>query len=374
MLLTAARVHTGSRVIAPGHVRVEGDRIVAVGPYDPALGVPDLDLGDVTLAPGLVDVHGHGGGGASYADDPVTAALTHRRAGTTTVVASLVTQTLDALEEQVRRLRPYVADGTLAGIHLEGPWMAEVYHGAHPVPLLRDPDPAEVTRLVDAGGGTVRQVTLAVERPGGVAATRALTERGVVTAVGHTDADHATTVAAIEAGATGATHLFNAMRPLRHRDPGPIVALMADPRVWLEIVADGLHVDPALVAYLFATHPDRMVLVTDSMAAAGFGDGDYRLGELDVEVRDGAARIAGTTTIAGSTLTLAKAVQNVVRFGVDPFVAVRAATLLPARYLGLDGVGEITPGARADLVVLDADHAVTAVMWHGRWWDGREPS
>jgi N-acetylglucosamine-6-phosphate deacetylase len=367
MLVTAARVHTGHEVLTPGYVRIDGLAITAVGPYDTTVGTPDLDLGDVLIAPGYVDVHGHGGGGASYAGDPETAIALHRRHGTTTIVASLVTQDLATLREQVERLTPYVTDRALAGIHLEGPWMSEKYHGAHPVPLLRDPDPSEVCGFVDASGGTIRQITLAVERPGGLATVRELSARGVVSAVGHTDADHATTVAAIEAGATGATHLFNAMRPIHHRAPGPIVALMADERVWLEVVADGVHVNPALVRYLFETHPDRMVLVTDSMAAAGSADGDYILGELSVEVRDGVARIAGTDTIAGSTLTLAAAVRNAVAYGVDPFVAVRAATLFPARYMVLAGVGELVPGAVSDLVVLDSAYEVRGVMRHGTW-------
>ncbi len=367
MLLTAARVHTGHALVSPGFVRIEGDRVAAAGPYDASMGAADLDLGDVTIAPGYVDVHNHGGGGASFPEDAALAAATHRAYGTTTVIASTVTQDLTTLAAQLRTLQPYVADGTLAGVHLEGPWLSEKFHGAHPVPLLRDPNPDEVAAIVDAAGGIVKQVTLAVERPGGIRAVEALTARGVVSSVGHTDATHPRVVEAIEAGATGATHLFNAMRPLRHRDPGPVVALLADERVWCELVVDGAHLDPAVVSYVFAVNPDRTVLVTDAMAAAGAADGDYILGDLAVEVRDGVARVAGTTTIAGSTLTLSRAVRNTVSYGVDPFIAVRAATLLPARYMRLAGVGELVPGARADLVVLDDSYDVTRVMWRGAW-------
>ena len=367
MLVTAARVHTGHELLSPGFVVVEGDRIVEVGVWSESRGAADLHLGDVTLAPGYVDVHNHGGGGASFTSDAELAAATHRSYGTTTVIASTVTQELGTLGHQVEGLRPYVEDGTVAGIHLEGPWLSELYHGAHPVPLLRDPDPGEVAGVVDAAGGTVRQVTLAVERPGGIGAVRVLAERGIVAAVGHSDATHPRVLEAIEAGATGATHLFNAMRPLRHRDPGPVVALMADERVWCEIVVDGVHIDPALVAYAFSVNPDRMVLITDAMAAAGAADGDYDLGDLSVEVRDGVARVAGTTTIAGSTLTMSAAVRNAVSYGVDPFVAVRAATLLPARYMGLEGCGELVPGAVANLVVLDDAYDVARVMWKGDW-------
>ena len=369
MLVTADRVHTGHELASPGFVRLQGERVVAAGPYRPAMGLADVALGDVLLAPGFVDVHNHGGGGVSFPEDAERAAATHSASGTTTVIASTVTQDLRTLAAQLDRLRPFVADGTLAGVHMEGPWLSEQFHGAHPVPLLRDPDPTEVAAVIDAAGGIVRQVTVAVERPGGLETVRVLAERGVVTAVGHTNADHATTVAAIEAGATGATHLFNAMRPLRHRDPGAVLALLADPRVWCELIVDGVHLDPALVSYVFATHPDRTVLVTDAMAAAGSADGDYVLGELAVEVRGGVALIAGTSTIAGSTLTLSAAVRNAVAWGVDPFVAVRAATLLPARYMGLADVGELVPGAWADLVVLDEGYGVSRVMVKGSWLD-----
>ncbi len=367
MLITAARLHTGHELVSPGYVEIDGDKVVSAGVYDASRGAADVDLGDVTIAPGYVDAHNHGGGGVSFPQDAALAAATHRSYGTTTVIASTVTQDLDTLAAQLDMLRPYVLDGTLAGVHLEGPWLSEKFHGAHPVPLLRDPDPAEVAAVVDGGRGIVKQVTLAVERPGGIASVEALTERGVVSSVGHTDATHPRVVEAIDAGATGATHLFNAMRPLRHRDPGPVVALMADERVWCEMVVDGVHIDPALVSYAFSVNPDRMVLVTDAMAAAGAEDGHYILGDLEVEVSDGVARVAGTTTIAGSTLTLAAAVRNAVSYGVDPFIAVRAATLLPARYMRLSGVGELVPGASADLVVLDEQWDVRRVMWKGTW-------
>jgi N-acetylglucosamine-6-phosphate deacetylase len=311
-----------------------------------------------------VDVHSHGGGTASFSTDPRTALMAHLRTGTTTQIASLVTETYDDLEAQVRMLTPYVDACELAGIHLEGPWLSEKYHGAHPIPLLRDPEWSAVERLLDAG--PVRMVTVAVERTGGIEACRRMAERGVVAAIGHTNADYDAAVLALAAGASGATHLFNAMRPLHHRQPGPIVALLAHPTAALELIVDGVHTHPALVKYIADTHPDRIVFVTDSMAAAGADDGDYILGTLAVEVRDGVARIAGTDTIAGSTLTLSKALTNAVRYGVDPLVAVRAATIQPARWLGLDA-GDLVVGGRADAVVLDETWTVTRVLRKGEW-------
>lgn len=381
--LRAARVFTGSQVVAPGEVIVDGDRIVAVGaaegsgagrsglghPASPAGGIGAeqvVDLGDVTLAPGLVDVHNHGGGGAAFTQDAATAAALHRRHGTTTVVASLVTQSLAELHRQVLELAPLVRSGELAGIHLEGPWLAEAFKGAHPAEMLRDPAVSEVAALLDAGAGAVRMVTIAVEKPGALEAVRLMAQRGVVAALGHSDCTYEQAVAAIEAGVTGATHLFNAMPGLQHRTPGPVLALLADQRVWCELIVDGVHLRPELAAWVMSVS-DRVVLVTDAMAATGCADGDYMLGDLPVTVDAGVARIAGTDTIAGSTLVLSRGVQVAIQAGVDPWVALRAATLNPARYLGLTGVGELGPGAWADAVVFGPDWSVEQVMYRGAW-------
>lgn len=367
-LISAERLFW-SEGIAPGWLEIGQGRILATGKGRPPR-TADLTLTGL-VSPGFVDVHSHGGGGASFvtADpQPVRRVLAaHRAHGVTTMVASLVTAEPDVLEAQVRNLAGLVATGELAGIHLEGPWLSEAHHGAHPVPLLRDPDPLDVARLVEAGAGAVRMVTIAPERPGALESIRFLAERGVVAAIGHTAADYQQARAAIDAGAKGATHLFNAMAPLRHREPGPVLATWEDSRVWLELIADGVHVDLALVRFVADTAPQRVVLVTDAMAAAGADDGDYRLGELPVEVRQGVARVAGTATIAGSTLTLDRAVRNSVAAGIDLEVALRAATEAPADYLGLTGVGRLAVGTAADLVVLDDDLAVSQVMWRGDW-------
>lgn len=351
----------------PGHVVIDDGRIIDVGDTIPT----GADVEHVTgiLAPGYVDVHCHGGGGQSFVTtDPATARTVleaHRRHGVTTMVASLVTGGLDDLHAQVACLSGLVETGELAGIHLEGPWLSPRYKGAHPEHLLRDPDIADVAALLDAGAVTM--VTIAPEREGAMDAIALLAARGVVAAVGHTAADYDTSVAAIEAGATGATHLFNAMAPLGHRQPGPVLALWADDRVNLELIMDGVHSRPELVKFVFDTQPDRVVLITDAMAAAGSADGSYVLGELPVTVTDGVARITGTSTIAGSTLTLDRAVRNAVAAGVPLMVALRAATSRPADYLGLPDVGRIAPGARADLIVLDDDLEVRRVLWRGRW-------
>lgn len=370
MLLTADRIlFPDADSPVAGHLEIEGETIVAATPGPSLRRAVDHVTG--IIVPGYVDVHSHGGGGASFiTEDPAAAHQVldaHRRHGTTTMVASLVTGSIPALKRQVATLAALVESGDLAGIHLEGPWLALKYKGAHPPQLLSDPRPEAVEALLEAGRGTVRMVTIAPERAGALESIRLLAAAGVVVAIGHTDADYDRCCAAIEAGARGATHLFNAMAPLRHRDPGPVLALWADPRVHLELIADGVHVRPELVAFVMATEPHRVVLVTDAMAAAAGEDGDYVLGELPVEVRDGIARIAGTDTIAGSTLTLDRAVRTCVAAGVPLAQAVRAATEVPADYLRLADVGRLAAGKRADLVVLADDLTVTRVMHRGSW-------
>ncbi|MDR0847683.1 MAG: N-acetylglucosamine-6-phosphate deacetylase [Propionibacteriaceae bacterium] len=388
MILRARAMLTPTGLVKNGWVRVEGDRIVDASsagerpPDETVVGagvhsVTEVNLAgegvvdvDGVLSPGFVDVHSHGGGGTNFGDgvdQARTVLATHLAHGTTTMLASLVTGSIETLETQIRALSALVETGELAGVHLEGPWLSEHFKGAHEESLLVDPDLDDVTRLLDACTDVVRMVTIAPEKPGALDAIALMTSRGVVVAIGHTGADYDEALAGIAAGARGTTHLFNAMPPLLHRRPGPVLACWADPRMWVELVCDGVHVHPDLIAHVARTKPDKVVLITDAMAAAGFTDGDYLLGALPVEVRDGIALIAGTTTIAGSTLTLDKAVRTAVRAGVPLEVALRAATCNPADYLGLSHVGRIAKGLFADFVVLDDDCNVTRVMRHGQW-------
>ncbi len=232
---------------------------------------------------------------------------------------------------------------------------------------LRAATPDAVAALLEAGAGTIRQVTLAPELPGAAEAIRTFVDAGVAVAVGHTDADAEATRAAFEAGATILTHAFNAMPPLHHRAPGPVGAATADPRVTLEVIADGVHVDPELIRILFAAAPGRIALITDAMAAAGARDGRYTLGELEVDVVDGVARVAGTSTIAGSTLTQDAALRVALKAGIDLPSAVDALTRAPAEAIGVDDrLGILREGFAADAVLLDAALAPRAV-----WLDGR---
>jgi N-acetylglucosamine-6-phosphate deacetylase len=325
-----------------------------------------------TLVPGFVDLHCHGGGGASFTsadpDEIARAAAMHRARGTTTMHASLVSAAYDDLIDQIRALSPFVDDGTLHGIHLEGPWISPAYCGAHDPLTLRLPDPDEVARVLDAGGGRIRMVTLAPELPGALESIRVIVESGAVAAIGHTAADGEVARAAVDAGATVATHLFNAMPPLLHRDAGPVGVLLADPRVTCEVIGDGVHLEPEVVALALSAAEGRGALVTDAMSAAGAGDGDYRIGTLDVVVRDGVARLRDGGSLAGSTLLMDSALRRAVRLADRSLEqASRAASLTPARAMGLADRGALAVGQRADVVVLDADLQVMRVLRGGTW-------
>jgi len=336
--------------------------------------------------PGFVDIHVHGGGGGSFTThDPASAlgaADTHRRHGTTTTMASLVTASPDDLLASVSMLADLFRDGLVAGIHLEGPWISPHRCGAHDPRQLRDPSAAEIDRLLTAADGAIAMVTIAPELTGGLDAIRRLTDAGVIAAVGHTDCSFSVAEEAIDTGARVATHLFNAMRPVHHREPGPIIALLGDPRVTVELIADGIHLDPALYRYVARTvGSDRVALVTDAMAAAGLGDGRYQLGPMAVDVVDGVARIPGTETIAASTTTMDELFRLAVRAwagGSEAEIpalpsdkalvrASRQTSANPARVLGRTDIGSLEPGRRADFVVLDDDLRVTGVVVHGTY-------
>lgn len=370
LLVAAGTVIAPGAVHVPGWVDIRSGWIVACGAGEPPR-TPDHSFPGGTLAPGYVDVHTHGGGGHSF-DDPdagaaaAAIAAMHLAHGTTTIMASLVTAPLDELERTVAALAGLVEQGLLAGIHLEGPWLSPAHRGAHAEGLLRTPDPESVDRLLRAGRGCVRMVTIAPELPGGLDAVRQIVAFGAVAAIGHTDATYDQTRQAIAAGATAGTHVFNAMRPLHQREPGPAPALLENPTVFAELIADGVHLHPAVLR-LITKSQSRPVFVTDAMAAAGMDDGTYRLGGLDVHVAEGEARLADGT-IAGSLLTLSAAVRYAVHTaGVPLHLAVRAATQNPADMIRLPDRGRLAAGARADLIVLDAQLHVTATMQAGVW-------
>ncbi|MFI1738026.1 N-acetylglucosamine-6-phosphate deacetylase [Streptomyces sioyaensis] len=384
-VLAGARIARPSGVVERGRIAVEGGRIAAVRSRDADRGQEGdvgaagetMDLSGHLIVPGFVDMHVHGGGGGSFSSaDPeecLAVIGTHRRHGTTSMVASTVTGELADLARQAAVLAELVQQGELAGIHFEGPFISPHRCGAHQPELLRDPDPAEVRRLLDAAHGTAAMMTVAPELPGGLDSVRLLADAGVIAAVGHTDSSYDATRRAIDAGATVATHLFNAMPALGHRAPGPVAALLEDERIAVELINDGTHLHPSVLQLAVRQAGDgRVAFITDAMGAAGMSDGMYPLGPMQVEVTDGVARISGGPTagsIAGSTLTLDRAFRRAVTVdGLTVDQAVQALSATPARLLGIDDrTGSLSYGKDADLVVLDAAYDVVGVMRRGEW-------
>jgi N-acetylglucosamine-6-phosphate deacetylase len=383
-LLAGGRVVTPRGVLSPGWIRLAGDLIDAVGSGQPpaSRGLDVTDLRGAWVFPGFVDIHVHGGGGTSFtegsSDDARRAAEFHRRHGTTTMVASLVTAPLAELQARAAMLAALAGQGVLAGIHLEGPFLSAARCGAQDPRHLLAPDVTAFERLRAAAAGYLRVLTIAPELPGAAELIKAATRAGVTVAIGHTDATAEVASAAVDLGATHATHLFNGMRPLHHREPGAAGALLDRAEVTCEVIADGVHLHPAIVRMAArAAGPGRLVLISDAMAAAGMPDGDYRLGSLRVIVAGGVARLAGRTpasagspAIAGSTATMAAVVRQAVAAGLPVPDVAAAASTTPARVLGLqDRIGALRPGLAADLVVCADDFRLSAVMVAGQWLD-----
>ena len=398
-LLVRGRVVTPEGVLSPGWIRITGRRIDAIGPGLPPAGQdPGLDVVDLPgqwLLPGFVDIHVHGGGGTSFTegtgDDARNAAEFHRRHGSTTLLASLVTAPLSGLEAQAALLAGLADEGVIAGLHLEGPFLSLARRGAQDARHMLAPDPAVFDRLQAAARGHLRILTLAPELPGAIRMVQAAARAGVTVAIGHTDATAEVTSAAIDAGATHATHLFNGMRPPHHREPGAAGALLDRDEVTCEVIADGVHLhDMTIRLAARAAGPGRLVLVTDATAAAGMPDGSYRLGSVRVTVAGGVARLADEPgqawvpgragdigdavqagAIVGSTATMAGVVRHALAAGLPVTEVAAAASTTPARVLGIDDrTGALRPGLAADLVVCDAEFRLRAVMRQGRWLAG----
>ena len=372
-VIHSAKLITHGTETAGGWVRFEDGFVTAVGAgsdwmdADTVVDAAEVAGPGAILTPGFIDIHGHGGAGASF-DEGIDAIRTardlHRAHGTTRAVVSLVTAPLDDLARRVDEIADLMqTDADILGSHLEGPFLDPGHHGAHEPSLLRDPAAADVQRLLDAGRGTVRQVTIAPELPGGIEAIRLIVAAGAAAAIGHTDADAARAAAAFDAGATILTHAFNAMPGIHHRAPGPVLTAAADHRVVLEGIADDVHLHPAVVRLLFDSAPGRVALVTDAMAAAGSADGSYDLGAVRVTVTDGIARADDTGSIAGSTLTQDVALQRAVQAGVPLVEAVRALTATPATAVGFGTrLGSLAPGFVGDAVLLDSTLQVARVL------------
>jgi N-acetylglucosamine-6-phosphate deacetylase len=374
LLITAPRVVPGTgepAVVEPGYVRVAGGRVAEVAGGAPPR-FPDLALASGYLVPGLIDLQVNGYFGVNLPDvDAVGWARVVQRlpeTGTTAFLPAFVTAPVGELGEALRWAARFAAEppagARVLGVHMEGPFLAPGRPGAHRRDLIVPPSPASVAGLLAAGEGVLRIVTLAPEVEGGLAAVAALASAGVVVSVGHSDATARQVAAAVDAGARMVTHLFNAQRPLHHREPGVVGQALADPRLTCGLIADLSHVAAVACAIAFAAAPGRICLVTDASPAAGMPPGRYRLGGEPVEVRpgDGQAPRLADGTPAGSVLRMDQAVANMVAAGVGLPEAVAAATRVPADVLGRSDLGRLEPGAAADLVWL-GDDLRTRAAW-----------
>jgi len=318
------------------------------------------------LIPGFVDIHCHGGGGkyfASLTDSEITQVIaTHRAGGTVAGLASLVTEPIENLISQIKRLVPFAQRGEIAGIHLEGPYLSHARCGAHDPNLLRTPTLAEVQTLLDAGKGFIKMITIAPELDGALEVIEYLAKSGVIAAIGHSQSDAATAQAAIDRGASVVTHFNNAM-PKVVDGPGTMSsAVIGELRVSLELILDGEHVSTQIVRDVFEAAPNRIVMVTDAMSAAGSTDGTYKIANLEVIVKDGVARLASNGSLAGSTLTMAKAFNHALNeIGVSITEAVHAASTLPALILGRFDLGEIAVGKSGLLNHLAKNGEITPI-------------
>jgi N-acetylglucosamine-6-phosphate deacetylase len=328
-------------------------------------GNPDTTTNGV-LIPGFVDIHCHGGGGhyfSAISPDSITAAINaHKKTGTTSLVASLVSESIEDLKAQIQRLIPFYNRGEIVGIHLEGPYLSHARCGAHEPSLLIDPTVEQLKELVVIGQGSIKMITIAPELTGAQEAIEYLASVGVFAAIGHTEGNFQDAAAATDNGASIVTHFLNAMN--KENTAGSIANfVMGDPRLTVELIVDGHHLSFEKVKELFASLGPRIIMVSDAMAAAGKGDGSYTIGALPVEVKDGVARLTSNQKLAGSTLTISQAFSNLIKHcGLSLEQAVHATASQPAKAFGLRDRGSIAVGMRADLLSYDsATQSVTVI-------------
>ncbi|MBT2210733.1 N-acetylglucosamine-6-phosphate deacetylase [Actinomadura sp. NEAU-AAG5] len=361
-----------TRVLSPGFVRAENGVITEVGEGRPP-GVPDADLGEGLLAPGLVDLQVNGFFGYDMVDADVdqwrTVVSRLPETGVTAFMPTFITAPVQVQAEALLRTRdllPDLASGTkVLGVHLEGPFLSERRKGAHNAAYLTDPTPEAIAALLETG--LVKLVTLAPEREGALAAIRELDAAGVLVSVGHSDATAAQTAAAADAGARMVTHIFNAQSGVGHRDPGVATQALIDRRLHPGLILDLHHVSPEAAKLVFQAADGRVLLVTDAASSAGMPPGTYELGGEPITMPEQGPPLRADGTLAGSGLRLDEALGNAAALGIDTAVAVDAATRVPADLIGRPDIGRIAPGASADLVWLGPDHRA-----HATWINGQK--
>ncbi|QHT60139.1 N-acetylglucosamine-6-phosphate deacetylase [Paenibacillus lycopersici] len=376
-LIRGVNAVVGDTVVEGAAVIVEDGRIAKISSGDapvPAGVLTVIDGNGGWLLPGFIDMHVHGGFGADFMDaskasyDAITSF--HASKGTTRMLATTVTAPPEAIEAVLDASAAYrsgdMPHAALQGVHLEGPFISELWPGAQNPAFISPPRLDWVQAWLEKHPGLIKQLTLAPEKGGAAEVIACLAEHGAVAAAGHTDALYAQVEAAVEAGLTQAVHTFNAMRPLHHREPGTVGAVLSDNRIHAELIADGHHVHPAAIRLLVQAKPvDRVILITDAMSAAGLGDGQYDLGGLAVDVAQGVARLREGGSLAGSTLTMIDAFRFMLTHtGLGVAEVSRMASANPARQLGLQEVtGSIAEGKYADLVLADASFETVSRTW-----------
>ena len=355
MIIQAHSAIIAGELVGDTWVEISGDIIRSVNKgVSPS---PDQII-DGVLIRGFVDIHCHGGGGKYFSalspGEIHSVIETHRGHGTTSLLASLVSEPVELIKEQIVRLKPFFDSGQIAGIHLEGPYLAHARCGAHDPKLLLNPDLAEIKELLELAEGAIQMITIAPELPGAIDAIKYLSAAGITVALGHTDGGFVDAAAGTNAGATVVTHFMNAMD--KSLTEGSFASfVVADERLTVEIILDGHHIPFATAREIYTALGGRIIFITDAMAAAGATDGSYTIGKLPVEVKSGVARITTTNALAGSTLTMDAAFINAVdSLGLSVKEAVAATSTRAAQRIGLKDRGEIAVGMRADLLSYNA--------------------
>jgi len=382
LIITNGTVVT-DELIAQGTVVTIGDRIMYVGSEEEGekikkAAIPGvfeiIDAQGGFIAPGLIDVHMHGSAGLELMDGTEEAVRTMARYLAEWGTIAFLPSTVTATKDRTRAVAQLVADYTgspdeaeVLGIHLEGPYINEQYKGAQYGPAIRQADLRELEELYGILGDKLRLVTLAPEMPGSLEAIHWLKERGVIASIGHTNATYEEALAGFEAGITHATHTYNGMRGLHHREPGALGAILATPGIWAELIGDLVHVHPGAIRVLLrSVGVDRVVLVTDAVQSTGLPDGEYMLGDQEIIVQGGAARLK-EGNLAGSTLTMLRAVHTMIQ-ALDVSIpdAFRMASHNPAQSIDLGDMGWIQEGNRADFVILTENFEVQKTIIAGR--------
>ena len=367
---------TGAQVFDARQGFVSRDLCLEGGNIAPQAGEP-VDVTGCYLIPGLTDLHFHGCKGEDFSDATPEGLQIMADYELSRGVTQICPAGMTLGEDQLTRIcqnaahhRSHNTGGAeLVGLHLEGPFLCKAKKGAQNEAFLHDPDPVMLHRLQEAAEGLVKLVTLAPEQPGSREFIQGARQDGVTVSLGHTTADYDTALAAYQAGARQATHLFNAMPPFTHRAPGVVGAAFDSPAVNVELISDGVHIHPSVVRAVFQLFgKDRVILISDSLRATGMPDGRYPFGGQEIEVHGNRATMAGDpNTLAGSVSDLMACMKTAVSFGIPLADAVTAAAVNPARVLGIDDrLGTLDAGKEANVVVLDQHLDVKAVLFHGK--------